>query len=106
MPARMSDMLSFLVTLLLVGANAHAAEPAAGEERWLDIGGCRFLNPHPTDLPPQTSTNWTGQCHQGLVNGEGELSFQLPGKPQPIKYVGRFSNGRIEHGRWESAGFL
>lgn len=101
MTTRVSDILVITATAILAFAKVNAAESAASEELWIDVDGCRFLNPG-GDPPPGLKVRRTAQCDGGMVSGEGEVTLEVPGQPVPIKYVGHFANGRIERGRWES----
>lgn len=78
---------------------ALAAAAADAEPRWLlDTHGCKFLNPYPSDVAPFT-IEWTGQCVDGYVSGQGEIRL-----PPDLTYRGEFVQGRILKGSAELRG--
>ena len=95
MPALMSSVTSLLLRPLLPLLLALAVPvPAAAESpTWItDAKGCKIVN-----LAPQEgeSVTWSGECPNGLANGEGTLTWFVAGVKTEV-YEGMMVDGYAE----------
>lgn len=73
-------MKPYLLLLLAIVAGQSYAET------WSVIDGCRVVG--------EGVFKWTGECPNGIVEGEGELTWYYSGLED--KYIGSMKNGRYE----------
>jgi hypothetical protein len=92
---------------LLFAAGASAQSPApdlsGNDSRWIKDAekDCWAANPNPE---PGESVAWTGACENGLVTGEGTLTWSIKGKVVG-RDSGTFKNGELSgYGRITQVG--
>ncbi|HEY4265103.1 MAG TPA: hypothetical protein VGM72_07285 [Micropepsaceae bacterium] len=93
------EAIGALVLVWMCGTAAQAAPDLSGSDpHWIKDAAknCWAANPDPET--GETIT-WTGTCEQGLLSGEGTLSWYVDGQPVG-RDEGHFKNGQLSgHGR-------
>ncbi len=94
----MNTMLSTLLTFLCCALPALAA----ADSEWIaDAKGCKVANISPKQ---GESISWSGDCHNGLANGEGTLTWFESGIKTEV-YEGTMVDGYAEgRGKLHGAG--
>lgn len=78
------------VLLLLTCASAFGDDE---DVSWIaDSRGCRIANPFPQ---PGETVTWSGECSNGLADGEGVMQWFIDGKPLD-RYEGSLKDGWAE----------
>ncbi|MEK6550330.1 MAG: hypothetical protein AABZ50_01655 [Pseudomonadota bacterium] len=106
-PLRPSQFLfAAVAALLCLPLGAHAQETTVtttlDQGTWLTIpgSGCKVLDPD-TKVPEDVKLTWSGQCVNGLANGEGALNATWDNGSKWIRNEAAFSQGR-RNGLWKS----
>jgi hypothetical protein len=78
--------------LLLLGCPSFALL-ADEDVSWIaDANGCKIANPFPQ---PEETVTWSGDCNNGLADGEGVLEWFIGGQPRD-RYQGTLKQGWAE----------
>lgn len=86
-------MRSLIAAIALVGvALPVSAQPS--QPKWTADAktGCRVWNSSPE---PGDSVSWTGDCRNGLAQGQGTLQWFIHGKPAS-RFEGNYRDGLID----------
>lgn len=95
--------MSFAASVAIAAAALVASAPSAGQSppnsqtHWLsdEQTGCRAPDP---DYADGDGIVWSGACANGMVSGQGSLTFLNNGQPQ-VTITGNFRDGNLESGR-------
>lgn len=92
-----SCLYVFVAFLSLAAQSTTAdAQTLSGDAEFLtNAAGCKFVNPFPDEESP-LEIEWTGECVDGFVNGQGDVTVV---GPRRTVYHGEFEQGEIKAGR-------